>query len=243
MLLQQDCVTCQAQCDPAQHLFTEVQYTPSPDNSPSLVQSLNQLLIDHGVQPVNVGSSGSNFLTGGAPADHAAVPDTAQVREEILRAVASGLDQSSMLSNSSIQQGVPTTAQPTSTAPSNTTNTTPTTGQTNTTPSGGSNLENIMAQFLQAQLARDARQERRDQEITNLLSQAQSSSTDRPQTQSLPPTAGKVVVATLPNPQNAEYVGMALPTMYTVEGDVRTLYSGGSMCENSLKRPFYCQVP
>ena len=30
-------------------------------------------------------------------------------------------------------------------------------------------------------------------------------------------------MATLPNPQNAEYVGMALPTMYTVEGDIRTL--------------------
>ena len=72
-------------------------------------------------------------------------------------------------------------------------------------------------------MARDARQERRDQEITNILTQAQSSTTDRSQSQNLPPTSGKVVVATLPNPQNAEYVGMALPTMYTVEGDIRTL--------------------
>ena len=64
MLLQQDCPTYQAQCDPAKHVFTEVQYSPSPDSSPSLAESLNQLLIDHGIQPANVGNSGTNFLTG-----------------------------------------------------------------------------------------------------------------------------------------------------------------------------------
>ena len=82
----------------------------------------------------------------------------------------------------------------------------------------------MFAQFIKFQMDRDERADKREQELTRLLAEKHSGAPDSTNTpRTLEPTAGKVVVATLQNPENAAYVGMSLGTMYTVDGDIRSL--------------------
>ena len=83
----------------------------------------------------------------------------------------------------------------------------PTAQPSSNAPSPG--LEKVFSDFLALQKSRD------DMMLELIKKQVPANSTTDP-------PAGKVVIAELPNLDNANYLGMTLPTMYTFQGDPKT---------------------
>ena len=214
----QQCSSCGGgNCDPDTHEFTEVQYTP-PAEPNNLTAALASLLDLNGGAPA-FSATGTNFLTGGDTRDFDQLPDTAETRRSILLAAAAQYSDTGSNVTTAATPGFNTTL---TTAAGTATTTTTTTQSQPTNTTAPSSLEQVFGKFIDYQRSRDERQEARDQQMMELLQQ-QAAPRPPPPAEPPTPTAGKVVVTTLRNPENAAYVGMTLPTMYTVEGDPKNL--------------------
>ena len=207
MVLVQICPTCNnGPCDPDSHKFQESEYQV-PDESQNFTAAMASLLSQSGFSPAFT-SGGTNFL-GGESTDFETLPDTDQTRRDILavanRYINGSNDDSGPASEigrqtdgntqSGVLPGIPSQQQQ------------PTAQPSSNTPNPG--LEKVFSDFLALQKSRD------DMMLELIKKQVPANSTTDP-------PAGKVVIAELPNLDNANYLGMTLPTMYTLQGDPKT---------------------
>ncbi len=201
MSLVQNCPSCGGNvCDPDSHKFQEDQYTPPADPT-NFTAAMASLLSQTGYSPAFT-SNGQNFLEGES-VNFEELPDTEETRNAIILAATRQVSQQNVNGGnltSSGSQSVTTTSQQV-----------PATAVGNPAASSGAGLEKILADFVSMQKSQH--------EVMLQMLKNQGPAVADPAV----PTAGKVVVATLPNPENAAYVGMSLPTMYTVKGDPKNL--------------------
>ena len=197
MVLVQECISCNnGPCDPDSHKFQESQYQ-LPEDSQNFTAAMASLLSQSGYSPA-FSSGGTNFLTGNESTDFEGLPDTEQTRRDIL-AVAQGFINGS-------SNPAPGIGRQTDGISQSSTGSLPNQQQQQQRPADQApttGMESIFSKFLELQKSRD--------DMMMELLKSQNPANPPPGA----PTAGKVVIAALPNPENAAYVGMSLPTMYT----------------------------
>ena len=208
MVLVQICPTCNdGPCDPDSHKFQESEYR-LPDESQNFTAAMASLLSQSGISPAFT-SGGTNFLTGGESTDFETLPDTDQTRRDILAVANRFVNGSNVNNGPAAEIGRQTDGNIQNEVPPGTLNQQqqPPAQPTSNAPSSG--LEKVFSEFLALQKSRD------DMMMELIRKQVPANSP-------ADPPAGKVVIAELPNPDNANYLGMTLPTMYTLQGDPKT---------------------
>lgn len=231
MTMVQDCPTCEGSCDPTKHLFREDEYSgsvSSPPFSRTLADLLGQRQTDN-----PIGASGSSFLSGGLPESFDEPADNEESRRDLLAIVAGRLglpptngDQQrpGIPPPGEVQQQLPSgTPQPPAGAGG------AAGGNTNTDASNIA-LVNILQSF-QAHQESMARQ---NEALVQLLANRPGPSGQQPDT-GTDPTAvpGRMALARVPNKVNAAYLGVQVPPLLYVDGDLESIDM--SKIRNKLK--------
>lgn len=196
----QDCLTCDGECDSETHLFSQNQYQEAPKDNNS-VESFSEALLNlcksHNVAVDIPTSEGAvDFASGPVPAPSGA---------DLLAAV------SSQLKGKKKAQTVPVPKPADVARPE---------GDDDVTPPGSAN--SLMMMMMKQQQEASARQDKMMETVMNFVSGAnarsQATIVDLTGT-SDDPAKGKIVYRDVPNPEHAAWAGVPLQPLCQVAGD------------------------